>query len=66
MLLSLTFLPVTLGVHQLGFGNIVNAAIIIPICMLIYFGALLLMKDETMLFLTQKALATVFGRFKKS
>ena len=66
LLLSATFLPITLGVHQLGFGNIVNAVIIIPICMAVYFGALLLLKDEAMLFLTNKVLDTVFGRFKKS
>lgn len=63
--LSLTFLPVTYGVHLLGFGNVVNVILVVPVCVLIYFGVLLLTKDETMLFLSQKVLSTLLGRFKK-
>ena len=65
LLLSLTFVPVTIGVHLLGFGELPNAAIVVPVCVAIYFGALLLTKDETMLFLSRKVLSTLLGRFKK-
>lgn len=65
LLLSLTFVPVTIGVHLLGFGELLNAGIVVPVCVAIYFGALLLTKDETMLFLSQKVLSTLLGRFKK-
>ena len=65
LLLSLTFVPVTIGVHLLGFGELLNAAIVVPVCVAIYFGALLLTKDETMLFLSRKVLSTLLGRFKK-
>ena len=64
--LSLTFLPVTYGVHLLGFGNVVNVILVVPVCVLIYFGVLLLTKDETMWFLSQKVLSTLLGRFRKS
>ena len=62
----LTFLPVTYGVHLLGFGNVVNVILVVPVCVLIYFGVLLLTKDETMWFLSQKVLSTLLGRFRKS
>lgn len=62
MLLSLPFIPITLLIHQLGFGNIVNAVLIIPICMVFYFGMLLLLKDETMWFLTRKAQNMLAGK----
>ena len=65
LLLSLTFVPVTIGVHLLGFGELLNAGIVVPVCVAIYFGVLLLTKDETMLFLSQKVLSTLLGRFKK-
>ena len=65
LLLSLTFVPVTIGVHLLGFGELLNAVIVVPVCVAIYFGVLLLTKDETMLFLSQKVLSTLLGRFKK-
>lgn len=66
MLLSLCFIPITLLVHQFHFaeklsselmGTILNAGIIMAICIPFYFGALLLLKDETMCFLTQKVLS---------
>ena len=63
LLLSLTFIPITLAVHVLDLGAVLNAVIIIPVCMAVYFGALLLLKDETMWFLTRKALRMFFGRF---
>ena len=66
LVLSLTFVPVTAGVHMLDFGNVLNAVIIVPVCVLIYFGALLLLKDETMLFLSKKVLSTLLGRFRRS
>lgn len=66
LMLSLTFVPVTMGVHLLNLGNIANAVIIVPVCVLIYFGALLLMKDETMLFMSKKVLSTLLGRFRRS
>ena len=65
LLLSLTFVPVTIGVHLLGLGELLNAAIVVPVCVAIYFGVLLLTKDETMLFLSRKVLSTLLGRFKK-
>ena len=65
LLLSLTFVPVTIGVHLLGFGELLNAVIVVPVCVATYFGVLLLTKDETMLFLSQKVLSTLLGRFKK-
>lgn len=65
LLLSLTFVPVTIGVHLLGFGELLSAGIVVPVCVAIYFGVLLLTKDETMLFLSKKVLSTLLGRFKK-
>lgn len=59
ILLSLLFVPITWLVRQLELGIILNCIIIVPICILIYFGILLLSRDETMLFLTKK----VFGKF---
>ncbi|MBR6789799.1 MAG: oligosaccharide flippase family protein [Oscillospiraceae bacterium] len=59
--LSALFIPVTLGVRALGFGDIVTSLIAVPSCMGIYFGALLVMKDETMLFLSGKVLGKVPG-----
>ena len=63
--LSLIFLPVTLGIRALGWGDIVTSHLSVPICMLVYFGALLLLKDETMLFLTRKMLGKLPGFRKK-
>ncbi|MBQ4050675.1 MAG: polysaccharide biosynthesis protein [Oscillospiraceae bacterium] len=59
--LSLVFVPVTLGVRALGFGDIITALAAVPLCMGIYFGALLVIKDETMLFLSGKVLGKVPG-----
>lgn len=59
--LSLTFVPLTLGVRALGFGDIVTSLLAVPLCMAVYFGALLVMKDETMLFLSGKVLGKVPG-----
>ena len=56
VLISLTFIPVTFLVKRLGFGYLANAAIVVPLCVAIYFGSLLLLKDETMLFLSGKIL----------
>ncbi len=61
-LLSLLFVPITLAVRQLGFGYIWTALIGVCICVAVYFGALLLLKDETMLFLSRK----VLGKLKRS
>ncbi len=65
--LSLIFLPVTLGVRALGLGDILTSVISVPLCAGSYFLALLLLKDETMLFLTGKVLARIPGgsRFLK-
>lgn len=59
--LSALFIPVTLGVRTLGFGDIVTSLIAVPACMGIYFGALLVIKDETMLFLSGKVLGKIPG-----
>lgn len=59
--LSLVFVPVTLGVRALGMGDIVTSLIAVPVCMGLYFGALLILKDETMLFLSGKLLGKVPG-----
>lgn len=56
LLLSLSFIPIVLGLRALGTGNIGTALLSVPVCMLVYFGALLLLKDETMLFLSKKLL----------
>lgn len=73
MLLSLTFLPITMGVRAIGlesriaslrWGAALTSGIIIVICMALYFGVLLLMKDETMRLLTDRALNMFFGRFR--
>ena len=65
ILLSLLFVPITWLVKQLGFGMIVNCIVIVPICILVYFGALLLLKDETMLFLTKKVLGKFITKLKR-
>ena len=62
LLLSVVFIPITLGVRAMGFGYIWTSILSVPICCLFYFAALLLMKDETMLFLTNKLLS----RFRRS
>ena len=61
IILSLIFIPITLGIRALGFGDIVTALLSVPLCVAVYFGALLLMKDETILFLSGKMLARVPG-----
>ncbi|MGI5894150.1 MAG: oligosaccharide flippase family protein [Candidatus Merdivicinus sp.] len=75
MLLSLTFIPITLAVRGLGLetslqsillGSLLTAGIIIVICMALYFGVLLLIRDTTMCFLTQKAIQMFFGRFRRN
>ncbi len=65
ILLSLLFVPITWLVKQLGFGMIVNCIVIVPICIFVYFGALLLLKDETMLFLTKKVLGKFITKLKR-
>jgi len=60
--LTLLFIPVTMIVKRFGFGMIMNCIVIVPICMAIYFGTLLVTKDETMLFLAK----SVLGKFIKS
>lgn len=60
--LTLLFIPVTMIVKQFGLGMIMNCIVIVPICMAIYFGTLLVTKDETMLFLAK----SVLGKFIKS
>ena len=65
ILLSLTFIPVTFAVHLLHLGNKWTAAIVIPVCMGVYFGGLLLLKDETMLFLFGKVWGMTLGRWIK-
>lgn len=62
VLLSVVFIPITLGVRAMGLGYIWTSILSVPICCLFYFAALLLMKDETMLFLTNKLLS----RFRRS
>lgn len=59
--LALLFVPVTFLVKQIGLNMIFNCIIIVPACMLVYFGTLFITKDETMLFLTKK----VLGKFIK-
>ncbi len=68
MLLSLTFLPITMGIRAIGlesriaslrWGAALTSGIIIVICMAVYFGVLLLLKDETMGLLADKALSMV-------
>ena len=60
--ISLLFIPVTLGIRALGFGYIWTSILSVLVCMALYFGALLLLKDETMWFLTRK----VLGKLKRS
>ena len=61
------FIIISLAVFLavLGFGELLSAGIVVPVCVAIYFGVLLLTKDETMLFLSKKVLSTLLGRFKK-
>lgn len=59
--ISLLFIPVTLGIRALGFGYIWTSILSVLVCMALYFGALLLLKDETMWFLTGK----VLGKLKR-
>lgn len=74
MLLSAAFIPITLLVRLFRFeelfgsmlwGSVASAAIIIPACMGLYFGVLLLCKDQTMWLLTQKALRMLHIPVKK-
>lgn len=74
ILLSIPILPITLAVRSLDlesiigslrWGSAVNSGIIIILCMGLYFGALLLLKDTTMCFLANKAIRMFFGRFLK-
>lgn len=62
--LSVIFIPITLGIRALGLGDIMTSVLSVPICVAVYFGALLLLKDETMLFLSGKVLARLPG-FRK-
>ncbi len=64
-LLSLIFIPITAAVRALDLGEILSAVIIIPACVAVYFGALLLLRDETMWFLTRKALRMFLGRLHR-
>ena len=59
--LTLLFVPITFIVKQFELGMILNCIVIVPLCMGVYFGTLLVTKDETMLFLTKK----VLGKFIK-
>ena len=53
---SLTFLPITLLVRSFGLGYIWTSVISVPVCVVVYFGALLLLKDKTMWMLFDKGL----------
>ncbi len=59
--LTLLFVPITFIIKQFDLGMILNCIIVVPVCMGVYFGTLLVTKDETMLFLTKK----VLGKFIK-
>lgn len=59
--ISLLFIPITLGIRALGIGYIWTSVLSVGACIALYFGILLLLKDETMLFLTRK----VLGKLKR-
>ena len=60
--LSLVFVPITLGIRAAGFGYIWTAVLSVGVCCLFYFGALLVVRDQTMQFLAGK----LFSRLKRS
>ena len=60
--LSVVFVPITLGIRAAGFGYIWTAVLSVGVCCLFYFGALLVVRDQTMQFLAGK----LFSRLKRS
>ena len=61
VLLSLTFVPITLLIRLIGLGYIWTAILSVVICMAVYFGVLLLLKDPMLRFLMDK----VLGKLKR-
>lgn len=59
--LSLLFIPISLIIHFINFGYYTNIILIIIICVLMYSGVLLLIKDSTIVMILNK----FFGKFIK-
>lgn len=57
--LSILFVPVALIVKYINFGFYINIIVIILLCVILYAGVLILIKDENVLFMKQK----IFNKF---
>ena len=62
IVLSLTFIPITLAIRHIGLGYIWTSILSVGICMAVYFGVLLLLKDKILMFLMGK----VLGKLKRT
>lgn len=60
-ILSLLFIPISFTIHYINFGYYINILLIILLCILLYVGVLLLIKDSTVLMILNKFL----GKFIK-
>lgn len=59
IILSLLFIPISLLVKYINFGFYINIAVIIVLCILLYGGVLMAVKDENLILIKNKIIGIV-------